>query len=324
MKPGTVVEVDYDIPEDVWYFDENGHRTMPFCVLLEAALQPCGWLASYVGSALTSNDELFFRNLDGKGTLKVELLPAGGTLRTRSKITSISQSGGMIIESFDVQCFIDDVEVYEMNTVFGFFPHEALANQKGLETTPEQLALLSEASPEHVNLKQDKPARYLDGSCRLAGAGSLMLDRITGIWTEGGEKGLGRYRSEKDIDQDEWFFKAHFFQDPVQPGSLGIEAMIQLLQFAMLESGMDAGIENPRFEPIALNKQLSWKYRGQVRPHNKLVQVTLDITEKGLDANGPYALADASLWVDGMRIYCAENLGMRIVGDGVPGPKKRE
>ena len=26
---------------------------MPYCVLLEAALQPCGWLASYVGSALT-------------------------------------------------------------------------------------------------------------------------------------------------------------------------------------------------------------------------------------------------------------------------------
>ena len=100
--------------------------------------------------------------------------------------------------------------------------------------------------------------------------------------------------------------------------------MIQLLQFYLLESGMDAGIENPQFEPIALNKQLSWKYRGQVRPHNKLVQVALDITEKGLDANGPYALADASLWVDGMRIYCAENLGMRIVGDGVPGLKDSE
>ncbi|MBT6176176.1 MAG: 3-hydroxyacyl-[acyl-carrier-protein] dehydratase FabA, partial [Deltaproteobacteria bacterium] len=323
MKAGTVVEVDYDIPEDVWYFDENGHRTMPFCVLLEAALQPCGWLASYVGSALTSNDELFFRNLDGKGTLKVELLPAGGTLRTRSKITSISQSAGMIIESFEVKCFVDDVEVYEMNTVFGFFPHGALATQKGLDTSAEQFALLTNPSDFHVNLKE-KPARYLDGTCRLANDGSLMLDRITGAWPEGGEKGLGRYRSEKDIDQDEWFFKAHFFQDPVQPGSLGIEAMIQLLQVAMLEQGMDAGIESPRFEPIALDKELSWKYRGQVRPHNKLVQVTLDITEKGLDARGPYAIADASLWVDGMRIYSADNIGMRIVNDGVARLKKKE
>ena len=43
-------------PTDAWYFDENGAATMPFCVLLEAALQPCGWLARYVGSALTTRD----------------------------------------------------------------------------------------------------------------------------------------------------------------------------------------------------------------------------------------------------------------------------
>ena len=29
---------------------------MPFAVLLEVALQPCGWLAAYMGSALTSDD----------------------------------------------------------------------------------------------------------------------------------------------------------------------------------------------------------------------------------------------------------------------------
>jgi 3-hydroxymyristoyl/3-hydroxydecanoyl-(acyl carrier protein) dehydratase len=37
------------------------------------------------------------------------------------------------------------------------------------------------------------------------------------------------------VDPAEWFFKAHFFQDPVQPGSLGIEALIQLLQWLMIE-----------------------------------------------------------------------------------------
>ena len=48
---GCEIELEYDIPEDSWYFDENGNRTMPFAVLLEAALQPCGWIASYIGSA---------------------------------------------------------------------------------------------------------------------------------------------------------------------------------------------------------------------------------------------------------------------------------
>ncbi|MBC7171795.1 MAG: 3-hydroxyacyl-[acyl-carrier-protein] dehydratase FabA, partial [Polyangiaceae bacterium] len=46
---GQTIEIEYDVPPDEWYFRENGARTMPFCVLLEAALQPCGWLASFVG-----------------------------------------------------------------------------------------------------------------------------------------------------------------------------------------------------------------------------------------------------------------------------------
>ncbi len=36
-----------------WYFAANRQATMPFAVLLEIALQPCGWLAAYLGSALT-------------------------------------------------------------------------------------------------------------------------------------------------------------------------------------------------------------------------------------------------------------------------------
>ena len=56
---------------------------MPFAVLLEAALQPCGWLSSYVGSALSVDEELGFRNLDGTGTLLGEVFPDAGTLTTR-------------------------------------------------------------------------------------------------------------------------------------------------------------------------------------------------------------------------------------------------
>ncbi|MFT6393077.1 MAG: 3-hydroxymyristoyl/3-hydroxydecanoyl-(acyl carrier protein) dehydratase, partial [Ilumatobacter sp.] len=50
-KAGLEIVCEYDIPDNAWYFDENGAETMPFAVLLEAALQPCGWVASAVGSA---------------------------------------------------------------------------------------------------------------------------------------------------------------------------------------------------------------------------------------------------------------------------------
>ena len=58
LKTGQVVDVEYDIPESVWYFDENGQKTMPFCVLLEAAPAlrlagiVCGQCADYRPRAL--------------------------------------------------------------------------------------------------------------------------------------------------------------------------------------------------------------------------------------------------------------------------------
>ncbi len=318
MQKGMEVDVEYDIPPEAFYFDENGCRTMPFAVLLEAALQPCGWLASYLGCALTVDEELFFRNLDGTGTLHVDLLPTDGTLLTKVKSTGISKAGPMIIVSFLVECLIGDVLVYEMDTVFGFFPGEALQNQIGLTTSDEQRALLN-APGQTIDLVT-RPAKYWrKDSAKLAEPMLLMLDRVVYFDPTGGEAKLGTLRGEKDVDPDEWFFKAHFFQDPVQPGSLGIEAMIQLLQFYMLETGMDKGIKNPRFETLSHAHAMTWKYRGQVVPKNKVISSTIEITETGTDEDGPFAVCKASLWVDGKRIYEASNLGMRIVSDGKVG-----
>jgi len=320
VKAGAVIEIEYDFPDDEWYFRENGAATMPFCVFLEAALQPCGWLASFVGSALTTEEDLLFRNLDGKATIKAEVLPGSGTFRTVVKNTNVSMSAGMIIESFSVRCYIGDVECYELETVFGFFPKAAFVNQVGLPITPEHRALLEAPSNMSLDLTTDR-SRCGSGNLRLANPMLLMLDRVTHYDPKGGKAGLGTLRAEKDVDPDEWFFKAHFFQDPVQPGSLGIEAMLQLLQFHMLEQDMGKGIENPRFEPIAIGHQHSWKYRGQVVPTNKVIGSTMEITEVGTDPDGaPFAIAKASLWVDGKRIYEAPSIGMRIVPTGT-GPQ---
>ncbi|MFP6684959.1 MAG: 3-hydroxyacyl-[acyl-carrier-protein] dehydratase FabA, partial [Polyangiaceae bacterium] len=312
MRPDQRVQVAYDVPEDAWYFSHNGAPTMPYCVLLEAALQPCGWLASFVGSALGTESDLCFRNLDGTATQHVEVLPDSGTFRTKVRLTNVSATAGMIIESFEVECHVDDVLVYDMKTVFGFFPPEAFVDQTGLPIPKDEQGALDEDWETAIDLSS-RPDAYFAGDARLPSPKLTVIDRVTGIWPEGGAAGLGRYRAEKDVSADEWFFKAHFFQDPVQPGSLGIEAMIQLLQFAMLERGM--GASGGRFEPLALGKAMTWKYRGQVTPKNDVITTLIDITESGEDERGPYLVASASLWVDGKRIYEATNLAMRIVTD---------
>ena len=317
FKPGCTIVAEYDIPPEAWYFDLNGHPTMPYCVLMEAALQPCGWLASYIGSSLTTDIDLLFRNLDGTGTLLAEVLPTAGTLRTRVKVVDISRSAGMIIESFEVECSVGDTPVYQMKTVFGYFPKEAFENQVGLPVKPEDRARLASESSFLVDL-EGRPARYFDGAPRLPAPMLCMLDRVTAWSPEGGKKGLGWARGEKDVDPAEWFFKAHFFQDPVQPGSLGIEALVQLLQFAMIERGMGDGVEGARFEPVAVGRPSVWKYRGQVVPTNRRITTEIEIVEVGEDARGRFAVAEGSLWVDGKRIYHTAKLAMRIV----PGPER--
>jgi 3-hydroxymyristoyl/3-hydroxydecanoyl-(acyl carrier protein) dehydratase/1-acyl-sn-glycerol-3-phosphate acyltransferase len=323
-QAGAMAEMEYDVPPDAWYFDDNGCRRMPYAVLLEAALQPCGWLATYSGVPLRADEDLFFRNLDGTGTLFDDLAPDGGTLRTTTTLTSVSQAGGMTLVAFEVACFLGDRRLYEMTTMFGFFPAKALQSQVGLPPTPDERAAVEAPSDFAVDLTA-RPARHFTGTPRMPAGRLLMLDRVTGYWPTGGKAGLGRMRAEKDVAPDEWFFKAHFYQDPVQPGSLGIEAMIQLLQFYMLERGMGEGLTGARFETLMHERPLSWKYRGQVVPRNRTIVTELEITEVGTDARGPYAIADAWLWVDGLRIYAASNLGMRLVAgdDGPLGPLER-
>ncbi|MCB1553612.1 MAG: hypothetical protein KDJ14_07350 [Xanthomonadales bacterium] len=312
MRVGARVVAEYDVPRSVWYFDENGCARMPFAVLLEVALQPCGWLASYVGSALTVDGELGFRNLDGEGEVLAELAPGCGTISTEVRLTDVSAMGGMIIQNFQVECRMGEQPVYRLRTVFGFFPPEALAAQAGLPKLDTQFELLGRASNCHADLSAAKT----EAALRLPGSMLRMIDRVEGFWPGAGAAGLGQLRAVKWVDSDEWFFKAHFFQDPVQPGSLGLEAMLQLLQWYLLETGAGEGLRAPRFQSIGTARAHRWKYRGQVLPHHATVHTTMEISECGSDALGRYATATASLWADGQRIYEAEGLCVRVMEGG--------
>lgn len=310
MQQGSIVEAEYDVPPAAWYFTANGQHNMPLSVLMEVALQPCGWLASYVGCALSTPNDLLFRNLDGAATIGAEITPDIGIIATQVELQSISRNGDMIILTFALACSARGELLFKCRTVFGFFPKEAFANQVGMPLLDHETRVHDEPSEFFRDLRDAAPTGR-DGVLRLPHGMLLMLDRVTGWWPRGGAAGLGRLRAEKAVRADEWYFKAHFFQDPVQPGSLGIEAMVQLLQFYLMQSGCCAGIPAPHVSLLPSDK-LSWKYRGQVVPSNASILVDMEITACEIGPQGGHVLADAWLWVDGKRIYQCRNLGLRI------------
>ncbi len=322
-QPGITATAEYDVPAQAWYFEQNGTPTMPLAVLMEVALQPCGWLATYAGSVLNSEADLRFRNLDGTGTVLREVPPGTAVLRSRVELTSLSQLGDVTIVSFTATCTAlggpaDGHAVFQVRDGLWLLP-------RGSAGQPGRPDAVPGGTGHHGRGRRRKPPTCAPARRSSSRTPRACPGRCCSCWTGSpdtgptpGAAGLGRLRACKDVDPGEWFFRAHFFQDPVMPGSLGVEAMCQLLQWYLIERGATAGLASPRFEPIMTGQPLTWKYRGQVRPADGQLTVELEITAIGQDDHGRYAVADGWLWVDGVRIYHVAGLGMRVVPGDQP------
>ncbi|MFH2000159.1 MAG: beta-ketoacyl synthase N-terminal-like domain-containing protein [Planctomycetota bacterium] len=291
MKAGAAAEAFYAIPEDAWYFDANRQADMPYAVLLEIALQPCGWLAAYMGSALTSDEDLCFRNLGGDAMQYLAVRPDSGRLAITTKVTSVSSSGGMIIQDYAFEVQSPAGTVFKGTTNFGFFSKRALQQQKGVQNAERYLP-----DPDELEAAESFP---YPGEAPFPDAQMRMIREIDFYHFAGGTRGLGFIRGSKAVDPEEWFFAAHFFQDPVIPGSLGLEAFVQLLKVAAAKRWGVAPAT--RLRGVALGEPHQWIYRGQVIPANRQVIVEADITE--IDEARRKIRADGYLLVDGMVIY---------------------
>jgi len=322
LAPGGWIEAQYDVPPDEWYFRANRQQSMAFAVLLEIALQPCGWLAAYLGSALRNREDLSFRNLGGTATLHEEVFSDAGTLTTRVRITKVSEAGGMIVQSFDMQIWRAGRIVYDGTTQFGFFSADALAQQVGVRDARDRaytptdaetqrgrrfaLETLAPLMPDDTNTAESTVAAALPARA------FRMIDEIELLVPDGGPHGLGFIRGVKEVDPDEWFFAAHFYQDPVCPGSLGLESFLQLLKVVALDRWGEQLQHTHRFEPIVVGREHTWVYRGQIIPRNRRVEVEAVVT--GIeDAPLPTVTGSGFLKVDGIPIYEMTDFGVRLV-----------
>ncbi len=305
MEAGAKAVGEYDVPTDAWYFASNRSMppSMPFAVLLEIPLQVCGWLSAYVGSALTDEQDLSYRNLGGSGTLFVAVTPDLGTLTSRVTMTKVSRSGGMIIQHFDMETWAGPTLAYRGQTYFGFFRKEALANQVGIREVEPYKPSLDELARGR-SLPFPRTAPLPDDQLR-------MVDRIDVYVPDGGPRGLGFIRGTLPVDPSAWFFQAHFYQDPVCPGSLGLESFLQLLKFVAMDRwGQPGDASALGFEPIVLGSQHTWIYRGQVLPTDTMVTVQAAITQ--VDDRERKIVAEGFLSIDGRVIYQMQDFGIRM------------
>jgi 3-hydroxymyristoyl/3-hydroxydecanoyl-(acyl carrier protein) dehydratase len=219
----------------------------------------------------------------------------------------------MIIECFRMAVADRQGPVYTGESTFGFFTEQALSNQVGLREgdsllpSPAETDLAGAQSLEMPDLAPRTP----DDPGATPGSGLparalRMVDRVEAYLPDGGPHGLGWIQGAKRVDPNEWFFAAHFFQDPVCPGSLGIEALLQLLRVDALSRWPG---DDWRIAPLC-GVRHRWTYRGQVAPGDETMRVAATIRQRGGEGD-PFLLADGLLSVDGRRIYHLENFGLR-------------
>jgi len=337
LKKTSSCIAEYYVPSDAWYFTKNSvNNWMPYSLIMEIALQPNGFISGYMGTTLKYPEkDLFFRNLDGSGDLIKQVDLRDKTIVNKSVLLSTTMAGGMIVQSFTFELYVKNESAaaqsleshdlfYKGTAVFGYFGADALTNQLGIDNgkvthpwfvdnnTPKSDIKVIDLSNSNLPLYQaplNKP-HY-----KLAGGQMNFIDTVS-IVEGGGKASVAYVYGERTIDATDWFFRYHFHQDPVMPGSLGVEAVIELMQTYALENDLGKQFTNPRF--IAPATLVKWKYRGQITPLNKQMSLDVHITDivktAGADGKGEVRLiGDANLSKDGLRIYEVKDIVLSIV-----------
>ncbi len=313
LKPGAVMETEYDVPVDAWYLADNGADIVPNCVLMESSLQSAILLGYYLGATLPFPEQSFrIRNLDGTASFTRSVDLRGKTIRQRSVLLASIPMPGSVLQKFSYELSTEGEVFYRGESMFGYFVDEALTQQLGLDkggfVPPwiEGRKTVGVRSRTLANFARTTPGAKT-GNLDVAGAMDLVLD--------GGAEGRGYVFGTRDIETEDWYFRCHFHTDPVMPGSLGVEAMIGALEAFALEFGLADGITDPVFAP-AVDVPFTWSYRGQI-PHEAMeMSYELHVTDVRREADRVVVIARGSLWRPGLRIYDLDGLAIEIRSAG--------
>ncbi|HET6503914.1 MAG TPA: hypothetical protein VFG87_24460 [Amycolatopsis sp.] len=303
---------EYDCAPDAWYHEDNSLAPVPNFVLMETALQAAAGCGCYLGAPLLQPDEeLVVRNLEGRATLQQAVDLRGRTIHQISEVCSTEHIQGMVLQRLRYELSVEDTVFYRGESVTGLFSPAALARQTGLdggEFVPPWLDGQTGRAPERIRVAEDEGLFQVDPGPALAGGRLRLIDEAD-LVRDGGRYGMGYLLGRRRVSPQDWFFPFHFRDDPVMPGSLGVEAVLQGLQLFVLRSGL---AEGPGIFAIPTETPYSWKYRGQIRPTDQELFFDVHVKSVRRDAERIVVVADGNLWKPGMRIYELSDLAVEV------------
>lgn len=300
LRPGSSLISEYDLEPGVWFMEGNP-GDLPYVALMEIALQPCGFLSAYLGTIQDREDQdLYFRNLDGEGSLLYWPESNGPVITNQVKLVSSSSLDNVIIQKYNFELSQDGSPFFLGSSSFGYFPVAVLMDQVGLDGNHRTRSWFEENSHQGT-WETNHPVGLTEKNSQKG-----HLPKVNKLWVapRGGAHNRGYIYLEEDIPENAWFYQAHFYEDPVMPGSMGVETMAR----ALMAAAPNWNIPKDLAWRIKANSSMSWKYRGQITPDTPGLVLDLHLKSVTQTHNSWEIHADGQLWANSRRIYEVENL----------------
>jgi 3-hydroxymyristoyl/3-hydroxydecanoyl-(acyl carrier protein) dehydratase len=308
LKGGSRMVTEYDSPPEAWYYAQNSTPTMPNCVLMETSLQAAILCGYYLGATLDTPDKQFsIRNLDGTASLVRDIDLRGKTIRHDSTML-FSSAAGDVLQKFRYELSADGEVFYRGESLFGYHTEQSLSQQAGLDNGKYVAPWIETdgagAAARRLVVRPDDRWFRPDPrtGLRLADGLLRLIDHVD-VVPGGGKHGQGYLFGSREVADDDWYFDCHFHRDPVMPGSLGVEAVLQALQVYVMDSGLADGMGPVEFG-IPLDVPYTWRYRGQILRGEGDMTFEVHVREVRRAETGELiVVGDASVWKPGLRIY---------------------
>jgi 3-hydroxymyristoyl/3-hydroxydecanoyl-(acyl carrier protein) dehydratase len=336
-EPGRIgtgrIRSETDVTGQSWFLDPAGR--MPAGLAVEAS-QASMLLLSWTGADLPSRGERVFRMLSCDITYHGGLPAQGETLSYETTIDGHVEHGDTDLYFMHSDCRVDGelwLTLREVQT--GFFSDEQLASGGGVLWDPAAVDAPESACapPALVCRRRAFPPELVDAfaqgrpdecfgpewgatrararTARIADGRLRFLREVTEFAPDGGPWGRGYLRARTPVTPQDWFFEAHFKDDPCMPGTLMFEGCLQAMSFYLAALGHTVDADGWRFEPVA-ESTMSVRCRGQVTPRSREIVYELFVAEVTTDPV-PTLIADALVTVDGKKVFHGKRLGLRLV-----------
>ena len=305
VKPGNRMVNEFDMAIDDWYFQYN-HGIMPFCVLNEVVLQPCGLLPQLLELDAMGSSDRFIRNLGGRMITHQDLPAQNGVIRSEVVLKEVVNTPTTFMVKYDGKYHLQDGSLLAegKDLHFGFFSQEELAGSPGLTWKQQDKALFDKHNENSERLSGDQlplPSE-IGVNAALPKFPGLFFDRVVEFFPSGGKYAKGLLRVEKMVDPEEWIFYSHFYMDPVVPGSYSLDAVTQVLQYYILlqeELYPERKAAGPGYFRTNHGHWMNWQYRGQILQHNTKIVYEVEVQDEGPG----WVMGAARVYVDGKFIY---------------------